>query len=181
MKGNNPFEDALKGFTAKKKFAPEDAAEFDREEQSQSETIAEPEVSHADKKKGQETAEDEALFSELTKVLGLKKSDPFYYKIYRVITGSRKYDVAFDMNRFLTPKVRECNNPRAQEIADMLLKRGRIATIVSWLQSMTPEGMKFGKGSRELRLENAEKSAKLAGVSLEEIAREHGLEKELDK
>lgn len=176
MKGNNPFENALKGFKAEKKFTPEDGEEFDGEGEPQSKALVEPEVSNTDKKKEQETAEDEALFSELTKVLGLKKSDPFYYKIRnRVIFDSRTVDVTYDVNRFLRWRVDESKNERAQEIVKMVLKRGYRAAAVNWIKSMTPEGMKYGKGSRQLRLENAEKFAKLAGVSLESLIKENDL------
>ena len=57
MKGNNPFEKALKGFKAEKKFTPE---EDEKEKQEVAENFG-PENSSEDARNEQETAEDEAI------------------------------------------------------------------------------------------------------------------------
>ncbi|MDP4001065.1 MAG: hypothetical protein Q8P83_02390 [bacterium] len=175
MKGNKPFEDALKSFKPERKFVGEknEARPSDSQAAVESSEIA------VDTPKNprleQERMEDETLFAELVQLLALKESDRAFHRIRKMITDSRKYTVAFDVDRYLNWKIRGVNNPRAGEIAHLILKRGFIADAINWLKSMTPEGMRYGNGSKELRLENARGSAKAAGVSLEELARQHNL------
>lgn len=44
-----------------------------------------------------------------------------------------------------------------------------------WLESMTPEGMKTGNGTRELRLDEAKKATKAAGVTVEELIQKYNI------
>jgi|GEM_PF-2146739 len=174
MQGNKPFEDALKNFKPERKFDKEEKKAEPSDTQNTTENSETPAEVQKDSLLEQERMEDDALFAELVQIFALKESDRPFYKIRKVITDSRKYSVTFDVNRYLSWRAEEMrDNPRVREIMDLILKRGYVAEAVNWLKSTTPAGMKYGTGSKDLRLENARKFAKDAGVSLEELAKQH--------
>jgi hypothetical protein len=179
MAGKNPFEEALKNFKPAKKFdGPEKVAKKEptESEGAVSSEGAEPgeQFLQSNEDKGeQEKQEDEALFSELANILGLRESDRSYSRIRKLIADSRKVNVAFDVDRFLSFEAKRTSNPRAKEIIDFILKRGFSSDALGWLRSATPQGMQYGTAKREVRIENARKLAEAADISLEEIARKN--------
>jgi len=139
--------------------------------------------------------EDQAVFELLCRMIGLRKKgkeEKRYWRVRDCISGSHIGDVSYEINRWLGSDMRAepyrsgmdrekylAESEKAEKvraIVDPLLRRGYEADAVHWLLSRTLEKMKFGNGSRELRLEKAKASAKKAGKIIEEIAKAHGLE-----
>jgi len=83
---------------------------------------------------------------------------------------SKKLDVTYDLNRWFREGMQN-NDPELMEIQ----KNGFISEAVKWVESLTPERMKFGTASKEQRIEEAKKYAKLAGLTLEQILKDYNL------
>ena len=81
--------------------------------------------------------------------------------------AAQRGDVSFELIRFTTKAT--------MSELDEIRRQGFISQARVWLESMTPERMRFGLFSRRERLEEAEKFATKAGISLEDIAAEAGL------
>jgi len=138
--------------------------------------------------------EDQEAFELLCKIVGLTKggrNSKRYWRVRDCFLGSHHEDCSFEINKWLGSEINpntSSNIPfeeltkvferarRVKEIVEPLLRRGHEARAVKWLLSRTPEGMKYGNGTREFRLEEAKKSAEKAGKTIEQIAAEHGLE-----
>src|SRR3989344_5461282 len=119
------------------------------------------------------SADDQALFEELIALLesGSRNLDENRkWRISDLFRDSYEHDVAFDVDRWL--KRSHENIPRVEEIAKILMRRGYVSAARSWTRSLTPEGMKYGTGTRELRIEKAKKYAKLGSVDVFELAKE---------
>lgn len=185
MSINNPFADALKNFKPTKQLdekAPVAQSKILASEQPSNKDFSSTHTDEVklksemiDEKKLREQAEDEQLLVELCTELKITSQDKSYYRIKRAITGSRETDMSFEVDRWITWRAEMAKSTRALEIRDQLVKRGYEAGALGWLKSLTPEGLKYGSGSRELRLEEAKKLANKAEIPLEEIARKNNL------
>jgi hypothetical protein len=81
-------------------------------------------------------------------------------------------DVAFALHYYLCQNSDQNSKVRAMEI----LQKGRRSAALGWLRSTSQEGMRFGTASKEERLAKARSFAELAGLNIEELAREYNLE-----
>jgi hypothetical protein len=79
-------------------------------------------------------------------------------------------DVTYDLNRWFGGRMVK-NDPELLAIQ----KQGFISDAVKWLKSTLPEGMKYGKASKEERIAKAREFAEKAKTTIEELA------KQLDK
>jgi hypothetical protein len=181
---NNPFRKALEGFKANKVLVPEPVATSVPE----NEIIHKPtEIKSAEKESEQEwrdpetglLKEDQNMFESLCKLIGLKRKDKYsenrYWRVRDCFRDSYNYDMSYEINRSFWHASNMLRS-EVEKIKSILLKRGYEASAVKWLLSRTPEAMRYGNGSRELRLEKAKESAIKAGKTIEEIAKTHGLE-----
>jgi len=92
-------------------------------------------------------------------------------KIWKV--RAKRGDITFDLRRFFREELEAGN----LDILS-LQKLGYETTLISWLKSLTPKGMKYGTAGEEERLKEVQKYAELAGVDdLRAFAKEHGLAK----
>ena len=131
--------------------------------------------------------DDEKLFQDLLSAYGFQGKS--YWAVYRMIRDADSHDISFDIERRLRgasavipvePELRE----RIRVGLDRIQKRGFVAEAKKWLQSMTPEGMKYGRrepgqtaaAEKWFRYENARALADKAGVSLEQLTNEMGLD-----
>ena len=80
-------------------------------------------------------------------------------------------DVTYHLQRHFSVQMRDENSELIE-----IQRLGYISESIRWIKAMTPEGMKMGTGSTELRLEKAKEFAELAGTTVEEIAAENGLQ-----
>lgn len=128
--------------------------------------------------------ENDPDFLKVVQILKLRKGEERYHRILRnVFYASRRGDVSYHLQRwvecdleglFLREKVNRDDQNKLKSIINKIKKRGYRATAYDWWQSATPEGMRNGKGTKELRLEQADKFAKLAGIQLEDIVSSKG-------
>ena len=82
-------------------------------------------------------------------------------------------DVTYQLSNFFWDRFKDKeNDPELLEVQ----RQGYISESIIWIKAMTPEGMKTGTASTEVRLEKAKEFAKLAGITVEKIATEHGLQ-----
>lgn len=92
------------------------------------------------------------------------------YSIGELRVLAQEKDVSFDLGR-LYGSERDAGRP---DIID-ILKTGHASEAANWLQSTTPENMKYGTASSEERIAEACGHAALAGIPLFLIAEERGL------
>jgi len=83
---------------------------------------------------------------------------------------SKEGDVTYNLNRWFSERMRK-NDPELLEIQ----KNGYIAEAVRWARSTITEKMNYGRFSKEQRIEEAKKYAELAGLTLEQILKDHNL------
>jgi hypothetical protein len=173
-KFHNPFADALKDFKPSKKIVENPEKQSAELPQQDNETSAETSQSKA--------VEDYALFKELVESLNLQKLDhrrkpnAAYYRVQQLIIASRRHQVAYEIHRWLQWRYEEAGRPvRAGEIIDFVLKRGYESEALRWIKSATPEGMRYGKSTKDFRVEEAKKMAKEANTTLEEIAKRYNV------
>lgn len=94
------------------------------------------------------------------------------WSLKRLQEEALKHDVTYDAHRWFSEGSRgNITNPLVLEA----IRQGHESEVVRWLESMTPEGMKYGLATREVRLVEAKEHAKLAKKMLPAIAIEHGL------
>jgi hypothetical protein len=91
-------------------------------------------------------------------------------RLEQIREKAKKIDVTYDLNRWFGDRMRQ-NDPGLLEIQ----KEGFISMAAEWLKSTNPEQMKFGTATKEQRIEEAQKYAKLAEMPLEEIAKKYNL------
>ncbi|MDD5567030.1 MAG: hypothetical protein PHH01_02435 [Patescibacteria group bacterium] len=89
----------------------------------------------------------------------------------KIRTKAERGDVTYDLYRWFGQRMKR-DDPELLEIQ----KQGFISGAVSWLESTTPEGMKYGKATREERLAKARELAEKAQTTIEELAIQHGIE-----
>lgn len=82
---------------------------------------------------------------------------------------AKRRTVAYEISRWYYKP-----GPLHKEVQE-IKKIGFRSQAIRWLESMTPDGMRFGTHSREERLREAQNMADRAGISLKEIADEAGL------
>ena len=92
------------------------------------------------------------------------------YSLNQLREIAQKNDVSFDLGRLYGTE-RDAGDSGVIDI----LKTGHVSEAANWLQSTTPEEMKYGTASREERITKAYGHAALAGVPLTLIAEERGL------
>jgi len=83
---------------------------------------------------------------------------------------AERSDVTYDLNRWFAQRMRQ-NDSELLEIQ----KQGFISEAVAWLKSTTPEGIKYGKATKEERLAKAREFAEKAQTTIEELAEQHGI------
>jgi len=83
---------------------------------------------------------------------------------------AERSDVTYDLNRWFGQRMRQ-NDSELLEIQ----KQGFISEAVAWLKSTTPEGIKYGKATKEERLAKAREFAEKAQTTIEELAEQHGI------
>jgi hypothetical protein len=79
-------------------------------------------------------------------------------------------DVTHDLNRWFGEGMRQ-NDPQLLEIQ----RQGFVSEAVAWLKSTTPDGMKYGKASKEERFAKAREFAAKAQTTVEELAKQRGI------
>ena len=92
-------------------------------------------------------------------------------QLNKIRTRAERGDVTYDLNRWFGQRMRQ-DDLELLEIQ----KQGFVSEAVSWLKSTTPEGMKYGKASKEERLEKAREFAEKAQTTIEELAEQRGIE-----
>lgn len=92
-------------------------------------------------------------------------------KIERVKRKAEDGDVTFELNRWFGEKMKQAD-PELLEIQ----RHGFASEAISWLRSMTPDGMKYGTTTREERLAGARESAEKAQTTIEELAEQNGID-----
>lgn len=97
------------------------------------------------------------------------------YNLEQLREQASQGDVTFNVGRLYRSELHE-ENP---EVID-ILKTGHASEAANWLASTTPEKMEYGTATREERLHRASGHAALAGIPLQVIAEEHGLEHLID-
>lgn len=197
----NPFEEALKDFKPLKEVVPEEEDVLGQKQIIDAvpvlKDVKAPENTPEQPWRHPETKllrEDHEAFELLCNEIGLNKqgrNENRYWRVRDCFDGSHDEDMSYQINRWLGSEMSVLSSngldreqrsaafdkaEKIKKIVEPLLQRGYEARAVKWLLSRTPEKMKYGNGSRELRLEEAKKSAKQAGKTIEEIAEAHGLE-----
>jgi hypothetical protein len=125
--------------------------------------------------------EDQAVFVQILDTIGRNDNNFFagakgeerFWKTVWIIKASHAYDVDYEINKRLG---RFIGNPEVEALIAPIRNRGYRSTAKSFLLAATEEGMRYGKGTIEERIAEAEKYAKKAGVTLEDIAKEAGVE-----
>ena len=114
---------------------------------------------------------DEELLGTIASVIGVDKEDERYSRIRSFIQNSYQQDVSFEVDRW----TRGYEDEDLSEALDVIRRRGYEAEARNWLFSALPEGMKFGKATREERIAKAEELARRAGMSVEDIVGKYGI------
>lgn len=99
---------------------------------------------------------------------GFESSQEDQEQLDKIRKKSERSDVTYDLNRW--QRMRQ-GDPELLEIQ----KQGFVSESVAWLKSTTPEGMKYGKTTKEERLSKAREFAKKAQTTIEELAEQHGI------
>jgi len=88
------------------------------------------------------------------KILSIEKGFEFgqedQEQLDKIIKKAERGDVTYDLNRWFGQRMRQDDSELLE-----IQKQGFISEAVSWLKSTTPEGMKYGKASKEERLAKA--------------------------
>jgi len=201
---NNPFEKALNNFKAEKLEVVKEPKKEEPKAEAGSVLVKPKQKEMVSEEKSESVwrhpdtgliREDQDLFESLCKIIKLSKLDRRYLPIAHCFSISHTADVSEDIKHWLGPELHLGNSPESylgedarktflekadrirkiEEITNILIQRGHEAEAVKWLLSRAPENIKYG-GSKEVKLEEAKKSAKKAGKTIEEIAKAHGLE-----
>lgn len=77
---------------------------------------------------------------------------------------AERSDVTYDLNRWFWQRMRQDDSELLE-----IQKQGFISESVAWLKSTTPEGMKYGKATKEERLSKAREFAEKAKTTVEEL------------
>jgi hypothetical protein len=184
---NNPFAGALKGFKPLKEDLPVEEIKKEKQEPTQEmESIKTNEMSEAEKerieKEQREEREDEELFAEILKGSNLKADSKAYWRIRQAVKKSREHNIQFDFYRGVSESyglfwVKKGDTyQRTMELIDFVIKRGYRSSAKQWLESTLPENIKYGTYSKEQRIEQAEAMARKGRMSIEELAKEVGVE-----
>lgn len=89
-------------------------------------------------------------------------------KINKIRQKAEKGDVTYDLNRFFGQCIRQDDSELLE-----IQKQGFISESVAWLKSTTPEGMVYGKTTKEERLARAREFAEKAQTTIEELVEQH--------
>lgn len=92
-------------------------------------------------------------------------------QLNKIRKKAERSDITYDLNRWFWQRMRQ-DDPELLEIQ----KQGFISESVAWLKSATPEGMKYGKATKEERLSKARELAEKAQTTIEELAKQHGID-----
>lgn len=84
---------------------------------------------------------------------------------------AEKGDVTYDLNRWFGQRMRQ-DDPELLDIQ----KQGFVSETISWLKSAMPEGIKYGKATKEERIMKAREFAEKAQTTIEELAEQHGID-----
>ena len=185
---NNPFGDSLRGLRdhlPEQAMPPEAVAQPEGQVSREVGKKLQEESQEQAEKKRREEKEDSDLWDEVVNILEInsKKSTKRYWGAYRAIRESREYDTSFNIDRWISGWIQYVKDPaqarRLREISELLLRRAYTSHAVLSLKAATPEGMRYGRASREERIQEAREYAKKIGASIEQIMSEHDIHLDL--
>ncbi len=134
-----------------------------------------PETKEVDAKTGLEVG-DQLLFQSIVTFTKIRIGTDSYWRIRDLVRDSHVGDVSFNIDRYLGHYLKhpggEENFGVFRDAVSIVERRGFISECKEWLKSTTPEGMRFGKGTRELRIDQARAFAAKAKMELEKVAAE---------
>ena len=102
---------------------------------------------------------------------GFEFSQESQEQLDKIRKKAERGDVTYDLNRWFGQRMRQ-DDPELLEIQ----KQGFVSESVAWLKATTPEGMKYGKATREERFAKAREFAEKAQTTIEELAEQQGID-----
>ncbi|MSR84940.1 hypothetical protein EXS71_00665 [Candidatus Uhrbacteria bacterium] len=113
-------------------------------------------------------------FQTLIRLRKIKKGSNAYYRLRECFYYAGETDITFDLNRWAGAEHLALGSEE-RAITEKLKKRGYESAAYIWWLSAQSEGMKYGTGTRELRLQKATEFAQKIGMSLEMILQRKGV------